>query len=156
MARRFVLCAVLLFSTSMAGAVTPADTAELESLADRFVQAWNTHDTSVFKKLFVASAYWVPTVDSRLDGRDNILADLGKAHETWARTTTMGINSGSISKRFVHPDVAVVLFQAGFRQADGTLTTPGNAVLLVAVKQSDGWQIAAGQITKPGSTIKPR
>jgi uncharacterized protein (TIGR02246 family) len=140
----------------MAGAVTPADTPELESLADRFVQAWNTHDTSVFKKLFVASAYWVPTVDSRLDGRDNILADLGKAHETWARTTTMGINSGSISTRFVHPDVAVVLFQAGFRQADGTLTTPGNAVLLVAVKQSDGWQIAAGQITKPGSTIKPR
>ena len=156
MTHRFVICAVLLFSTFIARAVSPADTAEPESLADRFVQAWNTHDTGVFKKLFVPSAYWVPTIDSRLDGRANILADLGKAHETWAKTTTMGVNSGSISTRLIHPDVAVVLFHAGFRQADGTLTTPGNAVLLVAVKQSDGWQIAAGQITKPGSTIKPR
>ena len=155
MTHRFVVCAVLLFSAFIARAADPVDTAGPESLADRFVQAWNTHDTSAFKELFVPNAYWVPTVDSRLDGRDNILADLGKAHETWAKTTTMGVSRGSVSSRLVQPDVAVVLFHTGFRQADGTLTTPGNAVLLVVVKQSDGWKIAAGQITKPGSTVKP-
>ena len=153
MPHRLVICAVLLFSAFIARAAEPVGP---ESLADRFVQAWNAHDTSAFKELFVPDAYWVPGVDSRLDGRDSIVSDLGKAHETWAKATTMGVISGSVSSRLVHPDVAVVLFHAGFRQSDGTLTTPGNALLLVVVKQPDGWRISAGQLTKPGSTVKPR
>lgn len=153
MPHRLVVCAALLFGAFMAQA---AEHVGPESLADRFVQAWNTHDAEAFKELFTSDAYWVPGVESRLDGRDSILSDLGKAHETWAKATTMGVIGGSVSSRLVHPDVAVVLFHTGFRQPDGTLTTPGNALLLVAVKQPDGWRISAGQLTKPGSTVKPR
>jgi uncharacterized protein (TIGR02246 family) len=154
MALRLVVCAALL-SALVARASDPTDRVAPESLADRFVQAWNTHEASSFENLFTPNAYFVPTVNSTLDGRDNILADFGKAHTGWAKATTMGIHSGSVSARSVHPDVAVVIFHVGFRQTDGTLTTPGNAVLLVAVKQSDGWQIAAGQVAKPGATAKP-
>lgn len=155
MTRLFVLGIALFLSAFVARADDPTDRGGPESLADRFVQAWNSHEASSFKDLFTRNAYFVPTVNSRLDGRDNILADFGEAHAGWAKATTMGVHRDSVSARSVHPDVAVVLFHVGFRQADGTLTTPGNAVLLVVVRQADGWKIAAGQVAKPGSTVKP-
>ncbi|KAF1721423.1 SgcJ/EcaC family oxidoreductase [Pseudoxanthomonas japonensis] len=127
-----------------------------ESLSDGFVAAWNSHDAKEFEQLFTTDAYWVPTVDSRLDGRAAVVADLDRAHRSWARHTTLAIDRVSVTSREIAPGVAVVLFHAPFRQTDGTLTSPGNAVMLVAVKEDSTWRIASGQITKPGETVTPR
>jgi hypothetical protein len=90
----FVLSCLVGFASPAVMADSPAATAE------RFVEAWNSHDKGAFVSLFTEDAYWVPVVDVRLDG---------------------------------------------------------NALLLLAVvKQIDGWCIAAGQLTKPGSTQMPQ
>ena len=153
--KTFALCALLAASTAVAQAADPGAVGP-ESLADGFVAAWNSHDAREFERLFTADAYWVPTVDSRLDGRAAIAADLEKAHRSWARHTTLAIDRAGVTSRQIAPGVAVVLFHAPFRQADGTLTSPGNAVMLVAVKDHSTWRIASAQITKPGETVTPR
>lgn len=147
---------ILMAATATVACADSPSHAAPESLAQGFVDAWNSHDGARFEKLFTQEAYWVPTVDSRLDGRDAITADLTTAHQTWAKRTTLAIDSSGVATREVSPGVAVVLFHAPFRQADGSLTVPGNAVLLVTVKHGDDWRIAAGQITKPGETVTPR
>lgn len=153
--KTFALCALLAASAAVAQAAGPGSVGP-EVLADRFVAAWNSHDAREFERLFTADAYWVPTVDSRLDGRDAITADLEKAHRSWARHTTLAIDRPGVTSRQIAPGVAVVLLHAPFRKADGTLTAPGNAVMLVAVKEQSAWRIASGQITKPGETVTPR
>jgi uncharacterized protein (TIGR02246 family) len=151
---KVILFAVLLFTSLLALASPPAKTHSPDAVAAGFVQAWNSHDKNEFTRLFIENAYWVPAVDVRLDGREKIVADLGKAHQTWAKETTMGASDMVV--RPLRPDVAVVLFHAGFLDKDGKLMAPGNALLLVVVKQAEGWRIAAGQLTKPGSTNMPR
>jgi uncharacterized protein (TIGR02246 family) len=153
--KAFALITLLVAVTSVAQAADPRAISP-ESLASGFVAAWNSHDGKEFEKLFTADAYWVPTVDSRLEGRAAITADIDKAHRTWARHTTLVLDKAGLSSRQIAPGVAVVLFHAPFRQADGTLTSPGNAVMLVAVKENRAWRIASGQITKPGETVTPR
>lgn len=153
--KTFVLFTLLAASTAVAQAADRG-AAGPESLSAGFVGAWNSHDAKEFERLFTADAYWVPTVDSRLVGRAAIVADLDNAHRNWARHTTLAIDSVSVTSRQIAPGVAVVLFHAPFRQADGTLTSPGNAVMLVAVKEHSTWRIASGQITKPGETVTPR
>ena len=75
---------------------------------ERFVQAWNAHDMKAFEALYIADATWVPTFDSRFEGRDAIVADLRKAHEGWAKSSKL-----EASKPLVKPlgsDVATVQF----------------------------------------------
>lgn len=149
-----ILFSAMMFS-SLVGFASPRVIADNPSaVADRFVAAWNSHDKNEFAPLFTENAYWVPVVDARLDGRKDIVADLEKAHETWARSTTMG--ASDVVVRHLSPDIAVVLLHAGFLNKDGKLTVPSNALLLVVVKQAEEWRIAAGQLTKPGSTKMPQ
>lgn len=155
MKKHIAFVVMLAASLSVAHAAGPRGTSA-ESLAGEFVEAWNSHDGRRFEELFTSDAYWVPTVDSRLDGRAAITADLDTAHKSWARRTTLAIDEAGVTSREIAPGVAVVLFHAPFRQADGSLTAPGNALMLVAVKQDDTWRIASGQITKPGETVTPR
>lgn len=154
---RTLIAIVALFCTCLLPAQThAADAQGPEALAARFVDAWNMHDPAAFEPLFTESAYWVPTVDTRLDGRAAILADLGTAHATWAKRTTMAVAEDSVATRAIGEGVAVVLFHAPFRNRDGALAAPGNAVMLLAVQSPNGWRVAAGQITKPGETVGGR
>ena len=57
--------------------------------------------------------------------------------------------------RQLSPDVAVVLFNVPFLDKNGKAVEPGNALIIVAVKESEGWRIAVGQLTKPGQTKSP-
>lgn len=157
MASRIILLAAALLTTlwaarPVAGAAPPQGTSP-ETLMDGFVEAWNSHDMKAFGRLLTEDAYWVPVVDVRLEGRANIVADLSKAHRAWAGTTTVAASDTVV--RTIRPDVAVVLSHVGFVGKGGQVAKPPNALLLVTVKQADGWRIAAGQLTKPGSTQMP-
>jgi uncharacterized protein (TIGR02246 family) len=125
-----------------------------EDIAEDFVRAWNSHDRQQIANLFIDTAYWVPIVGVRLDGRDAIVNDLGTAHATWARRTTM--KATDVVVRQLRPDTAVVLFNAPFLDKDGTPVEPANALLIVAVERAEGWRIAVGQLTKPGQTNLPK
>jgi uncharacterized protein (TIGR02246 family) len=143
----------LLLTLLIAGAPVPSVASGPEDIAMAFVKAWNLHDKGQFAHLFIANAYWVPGVGTRLDGREAIVNDLGLAHTTWAKSTTM--KASDVVVRQLSPDVAVVLFNVPFLAKDGKPAEPGNALIIVTVKESEGWRIAVGQLTKPGQTKSP-
>lgn len=70
------------------------------------------------------------------------MADFGKAFEASKKETT--IVASDIVAHALRPDVAVVLFRTGFIGQEQP-----RAVLLVVIKQSEEWRIAALQLTKP-------
>jgi uncharacterized protein (TIGR02246 family) len=143
----------LLLTLLIASAPVPSLAGGPEDIAMEFVQAWNSHDKGQFARLFIANAYWVPGVGIRLDGREAIVNDLGLAHSTWAKATTM--KASDVVVRQLRPDSAVVLFNVPFLDNDGKPVEPANALLIVTVKESEGWRIAVGQLTKPGKTNMP-
>ena len=133
--------------------VANAAPATAEATAQGFVDAWNSHDASRFNELFTEDAWWVPVVETRLVGREQVVADLRQAHTTWAGRTNMAASDLAVSP--VSASSAVVVFLAGFLGKDGKRMDPPNALMLVVVKGSDGWRIKAGQLTKPGATVMP-
>jgi uncharacterized protein (TIGR02246 family) len=142
-----VLPGRLLLTALLAVAPLPSIAGGPEDIATGFVEAWNSHDKAHFARLFVKDAYWVPGVGTRLDGREAIVNDLGLAHTTWAKSTTM--KASDVVVRPLSPDVAVVLFNVPFLDKDGKAIEPGNALIVVTVKEPEGWRIAVGQLTKP-------
>ena len=99
-----------------------------------------------FEALYIADATWVPTFDSRFEGRNAIVADLRKAHEGWAKSSKL-----EASKPLVKPlgsDVATVQFNVAVTGRPDQAPL-GRTLLLVASKEAGGWKIAAGQLTKP-------
>lgn len=118
-----------------------------EAVVQRFVNAWNSHDMAAFRQLFADDALWVPVAESRLQGRAAILKDFTLIHTTWAKTTTIAASEVTVQK--LSPTVSALFLRLRYLDAEGH-TSPGvnHAVLIVAVKESGLWKIAAGQITK--------
>jgi len=123
-----------------------AQSADAKTIVDDFVKAWNTHDMKAFDRLFTNEAIWVPVAEVRDEGRINIVKDLGEAHATWAKTTT--VVPSAIKIQSLRSDIAVLLFHVNFVESGKQVPGIDRAMLIVAVKESDGWKIAAGQITK--------
>ncbi|HVE57722.1 MAG TPA: SgcJ/EcaC family oxidoreductase [Pyrinomonadaceae bacterium] len=86
---------------------TPAD------MADQFIKAWNSHDMKLFNRLFADDAVWVPVAETRIEGRDNIVKDIGSAHTSRAKTTTVR-QTGMIKVQKLRRDAAVVFFISVF------------------------------------------
>jgi len=135
-----VLCAFFA-SSSAAQSVSP------EAVADDFVKAWNSHDVKAFDRLFTDDAIWIAVAESRIEGRTNIIKDFAEIHSTWAKTTTVAASAKEA--RTLKLDVAVVLFHLRYLDKQGNLVPNiDRAMILVTVKQTNGWRIAVGQITK--------
>jgi uncharacterized protein (TIGR02246 family) len=147
---RALLWSVLaLISAFMAGGSTAfaaASVATAESLVERFVAAWNSHDLAAFEKLFTSEATWVATFDARDEGREAVLKDFRIAHEGWAKSSSVAASDALVTN--VRPDVAVVQFNLMMTMGQGKEPL-GRTLLLVASREADGWKIAAGQLTKP-------
>ena len=124
-----------------------AQSATPEAVVDDLVKAWNSHDMKAFDRLFTDDAVWVPVAEVMNEGRANIVKDFGEAHSTWAKTTTLK-QSGALKIRQLRPDVAVLLFHVHFMQDGKEVPDLDRAMIIVAVKQSAGWKIAVGQLTK--------
>ena len=130
----------LLVGTSAAQSASP------EALVQDFVNAWNSHDGKGFERLFIEDAIWVPVAEARTEGRKNIVKDFAEIHATWAKTTTL--SQSAIKVQQLRPDVAVILFHAKFVEDGKEVPGIDRAMVIVAVKDSAGWKIATGQITK--------
>ena len=137
-----------LFFVICFAASSSAQSASPEAVVDDFVKAWNSHDMKAWGRLFTDEAIWVTVAESRTAGRSSIVKDFGEAHATWAKDTA--VVQSAIEVRRVSADVAVILFRAGFLDKQRKLIPDSNrALLVVAVRQSDGWRIAAGQLAHP-------
>lgn len=125
---------------------TPAQSPNPEALANDFVKAWNSHEAKAFDRLFIDKAVWVPVANVRTEGREQIVKDFAEIHTTWAKSTTVSINTVKIQQ--LRPDVAVILFHLKFLENGKELEEIDRAMVIVAVKQAGKWKIATGQITK--------
>ncbi len=131
-----------------------AQSSSPEALVDDFVTAWNTHAARGFERLYTADAVWVPVAEVRDEGRENIVKDLMSAHTSWARSSTIALVGGS-TIRNPRPDVAIVFFRMKFLdQERRPIAGLERAMVIVAVKHSDGWRISAGQLTKESAPRK--
>ena len=131
---------VLLASMSAAQSATPV------SVVDDFLKAWNSHDAKAFDRLFTQDAIWVPVAESRVVGHADVIKEFEHVHTTWAKKTT--IIARDIKVQSIRPDVAVVLLHAKFVQDAKEAPLLDRAIVMVVVKQADGWRIAAGQDAK--------
>jgi uncharacterized protein (TIGR02246 family) len=131
---------VLFAATSAAQSATPV------AVVDDFLKAWNSHEAKAFDRLFTEDAIWVPVAETRVVGHSDVIKEFEHIHTTWAKKTA--IIARDIKVQSVRPDVAVILFHAKFVQEAKEVPALDRAVIMVAVKQADGWRIAAGQVTK--------
>ena len=140
-----LMFAVCLAATSVAQSASP------EAIVDDFAKAWNSHEAKAFERLFAEDVIWVPVAEVRAEGRADLVKELAEAHATWAKSTTVAQSDTKI--QMLGPDVAVVFFHsllAGQRDEQGKpMPAADRAMMVVVVKQPDGWRIAAGQVTKP-------
>jgi uncharacterized protein (TIGR02246 family) len=147
---RTLLWSVLALISAFVGggstAFAAVPVAAAESLVERFVAAWNSHDLAAFERLFTSEATWVATFDARDEGREAVLDDFRIAHEGWAKSSSVAASDALVTD--LRPDVAVVQFNLMMTMGQGKEPL-GRTLLLVASREADGWKIAAGQLTKP-------
>ena len=120
MSLSFFKAVATMFLSGLLVATSAAQSASPETLVQDFVNAWNSHDGKVFDRLFIEDAIWVPVAEARTEGRKNIVKDFAEVHATWAKFVEDGKEVPGIDR----------------------------AMVIVAVKEADGWKIATGQITK--------
>jgi len=98
-----------LLATALFARAAPASA---DATAQAFVDAWNSHDANKFNELFTEDAVWVPVVETRLIGREQVVTDLRQAHTSWARHTTMASSDVAVSP--LSDTAAVVNFWSAF------------------------------------------
>ena len=151
MARLVSKILALLFLSICFITSSSAQSATPEATVDDIVKAWNTHDGKAFDRLFTDDIIFVSVAEVRDEGRANVVKGFTKIHTTgWAKNTTVLPSATKV--RTLRPDVAVVLFHislAGRQDEQGKrMPDVDRAMLFVAVKQTDGWRVAVGQVTK--------
>jgi uncharacterized protein (TIGR02246 family) len=142
------LALVLLFAWPAISTSDEGPLKEPESLATRFVDAWNSHDAAAFGALMAVDADWVTASGIRLRGRDSIQAYLADEHATWAKSTTM--RATNIHVRSLSRNSAVVLFEWEIStpaESGGAPSIARGNNLFVAV-MGGGWAIASGQVAR--------
>jgi uncharacterized protein (TIGR02246 family) len=137
---------ILLFVSTLFAATSAAQSATPVAVVDDFLKASNSHDANPFNRLFTEDAILVPVAEIRVVGHADVIKEFEQIHTTWAKKTT--IIARNIKVQSVRPDVAVILFHPKFVQDAKEVPALDRAMMMVAVKQADGWRIAAGQVTK--------
>jgi len=141
---RHVIWGFLALPTVAAAASPTPDT-----LTDRFISAWNTHDLKAFEALYTPDAVWVPVAEERTEGRAAIVAEFAKIHtgNGWAMKTTIA-KKDIPEVHFLRPDVATVFFHMDFLKDGQPIAGLQRAMILVVMREDGTWKISAGQLTK--------
>jgi uncharacterized protein (TIGR02246 family) len=143
-----LLAVAMLFAWPATSTPSEGTLKEADSLATRFVAAWNSHDVTAFAVLMAPDADWVTASGLRLAGRDKIQAYLADEHATWAKTTTM--RATNIHVRALSRNSAVVLFDWEIEtpaEGGGAPSVARGNNQFVAVKNG-AWIIASGQVAR--------
>lgn len=129
-------------------AVASGDSAAIVQLILGHAAAWNQRDASAAAALLTEDAVWVTSTGVELRGRDAIEL----AHVEWfaqdavAGGTTHTHPPGSISVRFLRPDVAVADLEGQFvlsAAAEAQPTVVERArIFIVATRDGEAWRIA--------------
>ena len=146
----FRACSFVIVLSAVAGFVH-AQKKPPESILDRFVAAWNSHDMKAMDKLYTDDAIWVTLAEVRLVGRPDIIRDMTAAHTTWAGNVSLV--KSDVETRTISPSSAVIFFKAGFIVDGQPIPDSKRALMIVVVKRNNQWKIAAGQLDHP--TPKP-
>ena len=135
-----------LFVSMLFAATSAAQNATAVAVVQDFLKAWNSHDAKAFDRLFTADAIWVPVAERRVVGHADVIKEFEQIHTKWAKKTT--IIARDIKVQSISPNVVVILFQAKFVQDAKEAPALDRGMIMVAVKQADGWRVAAGQVAK--------
>ena len=144
-------------------AVASTDSAAILELILGHAAAWNRRDAKAAAALLTADAVWVTSTGVELRGREAIeLAHLQWFDQDSATGGTTHIHPpGSISVRFLRPDVAVA-------DLEGQFVLPGAAeepptvleqarIFVVATRDAEGWRIAQlRNMRRRGAGLTPR
>jgi uncharacterized protein (TIGR02246 family) len=147
-----VAISTVALSVLLGAASAPVRAAEADDpkvLVDGFIRAWNTHDMKALAELFIEDAEFVNAAGMWWKGRDAIQTMHERFHAARFKTSTLVETNTTV--RMLRPDVAVLHFQSelsGARDANGILVPKRHGIMLiVAVKQADGWRIVSAQNT---------
>ena len=118
-----------------------------QAIVDDYVKAWNSHDMKAFDRLFTDDAIFVRFAGSTVEGHGNVMKEFNEIHTTWAKDVS--IYQSATKVRALSPNSAVILVDLGHIEEGKHVPGVDITLLIVAVKQSDGWKISVGEIAHP-------
>jgi uncharacterized protein (TIGR02246 family) len=122
---------------------------DLRAVLQRYEQAWNTHNSDSFARLFAGSAHCLDALGLHWAGREEILRALAATHTTVHRNSTMRLTPTHI--RQLARDVALVHGTwevSGQRGIDDQPLTVRKGVMTAVLEASDDmWLIQAYHAT---------
>jgi uncharacterized protein (TIGR02246 family) len=131
----------------------------IESLMQRHVQAWNTHDRAAFEALFTDDADFVNVLGHHRHGRTGIGEDFEQIHRTFMRNTAIQMESSTIRTIDAHTAIAHISWSmTGMEQVPGwDVPEVRHGILLYVAVQSEGqWKIRVVQNTEKMEVPMPK
>ncbi|HRY25357.1 MAG TPA: SgcJ/EcaC family oxidoreductase [Geminicoccaceae bacterium] len=137
-------------------------TSDPTELADRFADAWNSHDMGALAGLFEDAARFVNVVGMFWRSREEIRQAHAFSHESMFRNSTLAVKA--VENTALAPGVVAVHVHwhlEGHLGPTGEPEQPRDGVLLLVARetrQNGGWQIAVAQNTDaiPGVVTIPQ
>jgi uncharacterized protein (TIGR02246 family) len=146
---RSVSCLASLFFSICFIPNSSAQSPNPQAVVDDYVKAWNSHDMRAFDRLFTDDAIFVRFAGSRIEGHGNIVKEFKEIHTTWAKDVS--IYQSATKVRALSSDSAVILEDLGHLEHGKQVPGVDIALLVVVVKQPNGWKISVGEIAHPSS-----
>ena len=123
--------------------------AAVDAVVAQFADRWNRHDTDGLAALFTKDADFVNVVGLWWHGQAEIRERMRANHAIMLKGSRL--TNGTVRIKFLDPTVAVAhtaWVLTGERTRDGQAAPPRTGVAIhVAVKDGDGWSLAAFQNT---------
>jgi uncharacterized protein (TIGR02246 family) len=125
---------------------TPSDEAAVRALVQRLYEAWG--DADAYAAAFTEDADYIAFDGSHFRGRRAIAEGHRPLFERFLKGSRLVDESSSV--RFLTPDVALIHGKGAILRARQRRPSRGRLSVqtLVAVRQADGWRLAAFQNTR--------
>jgi len=146
---------VLVLAVGLAPAAGAGDEDDVKAIGAAWAEAWNAGDMDAIGALYAEDADYVNFFGETISGQAAVQATFSELSSTVYQGTTIEVEPVAVT--FVAPDVAVtdsVWKLTGVPDDAPSLPTEGQSTV-VAVKQGDGWKVAAHRTRVPQSPVVP-
>lgn len=146
---------VLVLAVGLAPYAQAGDEDDVKVIGTAWAEAWNAGDMDAVGALYVEDADYVNFFGEKINGQAAVQAAFAELSSTVYQGTQIEVEAVAVS--FVAPDVAVidsVWKLTGVPDDAPPLPTEGQSTV-VAVKQGDGWKIAAHRTRVPQNPVAP-